>query len=119
MNENTVNEPSLLEECVKIVNNLVRKRRFSEDDNLTDREKTAIEILLISAEKKVKEKMKVGDTFWEVNNNHIEPVCYPRIAHTEQHVEYYNKRLGTVTFPNEEAAQRRVDELNKERQVLT
>lgn len=54
---------------------------------------------------------KPGDKFWELNTNFIEPVIYPRIAHTIRHCTYVLERLGKVTFLTEEDAQRILDKL--------
>ena len=43
-------------------------------------------------------KLKIGDTFWEVNDNFLEPAIYPRKAHSLQHVMYCMDRLGKTTF---------------------
>lgn len=52
------------------------------------------------------ESIKVGDTFWELNNG----VIYPRIAHSQGHCEYYLKRLNKVTFPTKEDAEKALKE---------
>ena len=39
--------------------------------------------------------LKIGDTFWEYN--HL-GYCYPRIAHTEIHIQYFLKKYKVVTF---------------------
>lgn len=49
-------------------------------------------------------KLKVGDTFWELNSACSEPYIYPRIAHSLMHVMYCMDNLGKVTFLTEEAA---------------
>lgn len=54
---------------------------------------------------------KPGAKFWELNTNFIEPVIYPRIAHTIKHCIYVLERLGEVTFLNEEDAQVVLDKL--------
>lgn len=54
---------------------------------------------------------KPGDTFWELNNNFVEPVIYPRIAHSIMHCIYVLERLGEVTFLNEKDAQIALDKL--------
>lgn len=46
----------------------------------------------------LKLKLKVGDTFWEVNDNFLEPAIYQRKAHSLQHVMYCMDRLGKTTF---------------------
>ena len=43
-------------------------------------------------------KLKVGDEFWELNDNFVEPAIYPRKAHSLQHVMYCMDRLGKTTF---------------------
>ena len=43
-------------------------------------------------------KLKVGDEFWELNDNFVEPAIYPRKAHSLQHVLYCMYRLGKTTF---------------------
>lgn len=54
---------------------------------------------------------KPGDKFWELNTNFIEPVIYPRIAHTIKHCIYVLERLGEVAFLNEEDTQVVLDKL--------
>ena len=41
---------------------------------------------------------KVGDEFWELNEEFVEPAIYPRKAHSLQHVMYCMDRLGKTTF---------------------
>ena len=63
--------------------------------------------------------MKIGDTFWEVNNCHSVAYCYPRKVISENHIKYYDDRYGVLTFPNEQQAKKRVEEINKESGVQT
>lgn len=57
--------------------------------------------------------MKIGDTFWEVNNSHDIAYYYPREVLSEIYIDYYNTRYGVLTFPNEQQAKKKVEELNK------
>ena len=50
-------------------------------------------------------KLKVGDEFWELNDNFVEPVIYPRKAHSLQHVLYCMDNLGKTTFLTYEEAE--------------
>lgn len=56
-------------------------------------------------------KLKVGDTFWELNDNFLEPAIYPRKAHSLQHVLYVMDRLGKVTFLTYEEAEQKLAEM--------
>ena len=49
--------------------------------------------------------LKVGDTFWELNNALSEPFAYPRIAHSLSHVVYCMERLGKWCFLTEAEAE--------------
>lgn len=57
---------------------------------------------------------KVGDTFWELNDNFLEPAIYPRKAHSLQHVLYCMDRLGTVTFLTKEEAEQKLESMKGE-----
>ena len=59
----------------------------------------------------LKLKLKVGDTFWELNDNFSPPCIYSRKAHTLQHVQYCMDRLGKITFLTEEEAEEKLEEL--------
>ena len=59
-------------------------------------------------------KLKVGDEFWELNDNFLEPAIYPRKAHSLQHVLYCMDRLGKVTFLTKEDAEIKLKELKGE-----
>lgn len=48
----------------------------------------------------------VGSEFWELNTIGILPMIYPRIAHSESHVEYFWEKYNTVTFLTERDAKR-------------
>lgn len=50
-------------------------------------------------------KLKVGDEFWELNDNFVEPAIYPRKAHSLQHVLYCMDNLGKTTFLTYEEAE--------------
>lgn len=40
--------------------------------------------------------LKIGDKFWEYNKN---LKCgYPRVAHSENHLKYFNKHYKDFTF---------------------
>ena len=54
---------------------------------------------------------KPGEKFWELNTNFIEPVIYPRLAHSIMHCIYVLERLGEVTFLTKEDAQIALDKL--------
>ena len=58
-----------------------------------------------------KEKLKIGDVFWELNNIHSEPFIYPRYVLTKVHIEYVEKRLGKFCFLTEEDAKKAMLEL--------
>lgn len=62
----------------------------------------------------LKLKLKVGDTFWELNDNFVEPAIYPRKAHSLQHVLYCMERLGKTTFLSKEEAEIKLKELKGE-----
>lgn len=55
-------------------------------------------------------KLKVGDKFWELNDNPLAPTVYPRTAHSLQHVVYCMDRLGRLTFLTQKDAE---DKLKK------
>lgn len=54
---------------------------------------------------------KPGEKFWELNTNFIEPVIYPRLAHSIMHCIYVLERLGEVTFLTKEDAQIALDKI--------
>ena len=56
-------------------------------------------------------KLKVGDTFWELNYAAQEPYIYPRRAHSLQHVLYCMDRLGKVTFLTENEAEAALEKM--------
>lgn len=56
-------------------------------------------------------KLKVGDTFWELNYAAQEPYIYARRAHSLQHVLYCMDRLGKVTFLTEEEAEEALEKM--------
>ena len=55
--------------------------------------------------------LKVGDKFWELNDNHLKPVIYPRIAHSPQHIMYCMDRLGKWTFLTQEDAEQALEQM--------
>lgn len=57
---------------------------------------------------------KVGNTFWELNENTEPPYAYPRIAHRLQHCVYALERLGKTTFLTQSEAEEKLRELEKE-----
>lgn len=59
-------------------------------------------------------KLKVGDTFWELNDNFLEPSIYPRKAHSLQQVLYCMDRLGKVTFLTKEEAEQKLESMKGE-----
>ena len=63
-------------------------------------------------------KLKVGDEFWELNDNFLEPAVYPRKAHSLQHVLYCMDRLGKVTFLTKEEAEKRLVDIKNERRKV-
>lgn len=58
--------------------------------------------------------IKVGDTFWELNNCLLEPCIYPRIAHSLQHVAYCMDRLGKITFRTKADAEAALEKMEGE-----
>lgn len=63
--------------------------------------------------------MKIGNQFWQVDivvdTDINKPYyCYPRFIYNFAHLDYYERQLGTWTFPTEEEAEKKVQELNKE-----
>ena len=55
---------------------------------------------------------KVGDTFWELNENAEQPYAYPRIAHSLQHCVYALEGLGKTTFLMQSEAEEKLRELD-------
>ena len=58
-------------------------------------------------------KLRPGDKFWELNNNHLQPTVYPRTAHTLQHVLYCMDRLGKTTFLTQEEAEQALKQIGE------
>lgn len=93
---------------------------FNRDNSpLTIALNVAIEALEKQAEYKALEeqglllrlKLKVGDTFWELNSACSEPYIYPRIAHSLMHVMYCMNNLGKITFLTKEEAEAALEKM--------
>lgn len=61
--------------------------------------------------------MKIGSQFWQVDivaeADNQPYYYYPRFIYSSAHLDYYKKQLGKWTFPTEEEAEKKVQELNK------
>ena len=54
---------------------------------------------------------KVGDTFWELNNQFTKPTIYPRKVHSISHCVYVLERLGKICFLTKAEAEKALAEM--------